>query len=123
MHPRARAASWRWNGATVLRLAVLFAFCIQTFLVQTHVHLTPLAPHSFSGTAAVSVPHDGKAPLDADRCLFCQEYTHAGTYLTPAVAAALPPTITVVVVALVTAPVVAAKAVSHIWMGRAPPRS
>ena len=96
-------------------------FCLQSFLVQTHVH--PLGAASGPATISISAPHDGKAPLDADHCLLCQEYVHAGAYVTPAAAAVLPPSIAVSVVALSEAPFLLARQISRNWMGRAPPRA
>jgi len=109
------------NGSSVLRVLVLIAFCLQSFLVQTHVH--PLGAASGPATISISAPHDGKAPLDADHCLLCQEYVHAGAYVTPAAAAVLPPSIAVSVVALSEAPFLLARQISRNWMGRAPPRA
>ena len=123
MASRARTKSLRRNGSPVLRLLVLIAFCLQSFMVQTHVHSLPLNIASRGEVQSVSAPHHGKAPLDADRCLLCQEYTHAGAYVMPAVASALPPMIVVGVVRLAATPFLAAKPTSHIWIGRAPPRA
>jgi hypothetical protein len=123
MVSRARAKSLRRNGSPVLRVFVLIAFCLQSFLVQTHVHklLFPVSPAGVTQT--VSAPYDGKAPLDADQCLFCQEYTHSGAYVMPALAASLPPMMAIGVIALAATPFLAAKPTSHIWIGRAPPRA
>jgi hypothetical protein len=123
MPSRAHAKLLKRNGSSVLRVLVLMAFCLQSFLIQTHVHNLPQSTAAASQHVYVSAPHDGKSPFDADRCLFCQEYTHAGAYVTPAVAAALPPMMAVGVIALAAAPFLAAKPTSHIWIGRAPPRA
>jgi hypothetical protein len=123
MASRARAKSFRRNGSPVLRVFVLIAFCLQSFVIQTHVHNLPQSTAATSQQAYVSAPHDGKAPLDADKCMFCQEYTHSGAYVMPALAAALPPMTAVGVIALAATPFLAAKPTSHIWIGRAPPRA
>jgi hypothetical protein len=102
-------------------MLVLVAFSLQSFLVQTHIHNLPLSV-SAAGGVSLAAPHDGKAPLDIDKCLFCQEYMHAGAYLTPAAAAVLPPYAAVSLLTFVVAPFVAARTPSHNWMGRAPPR-
>jgi hypothetical protein len=122
MRPGTHAKLLQRKGSPLLRLFVLVAFFLQSFLVQTHVHNLMLPASSVAGTA-VSAAHDGKAPLDADRCLLCQEYTHSGAYVTPAVAAALPPMLAIGVVVLKAAPALASKPISHNWMGRAPPRA
>ena len=123
MTSRAHAKSLRRNGSPVLRVLVLIAFCLQSFLVQTHIHNIPLGDVSAGEAQSVSAPHQGKVPLDADQCLFCQEYTHAGAYVMPAVASVLPPMMAVGVIALAAVPFLAAKPTSHIWIGRAPPRA
>ena len=112
-----RAGSWR----SLISLAVMLAFGLQSFLVQTHLHNLPQNLSAAAGIAA-SVPHN-KAPLDADKCLLCQEYLHAGAYLTPAAAAVLPPSAGVSLQPLRLALVVADHPVSHNWIGRAPPRA
>ena len=105
----------------LLNLVVLLAFTLQAFLVQTHLHTLPASLLPAAGVNAAA-PHDMQSPIDADKCLLCQEYVHSGAYLTPAVAAVLPPSAVVSLLPLELAPVFAAKPLSHNWMGRAPPR-
>lgn len=114
----------RTNGVsrTLLNIAVLLAFTLQAFLVQTHLHNLPASFLPTSGVTA-SAPDTSKAPIDADKCFLCQEYLHGGTYLTPAAAAVLPPSAVVSLLPLELAPLFAAKPQSHNWMGRAPPRA
>jgi hypothetical protein len=71
----------------------------------------------------VAASHGTKAPLDADKCLLCQEYIHGGVYLVPAAVAALPPSAAASLLPLLLAPLHAARMLSHNWMGRAPPRA
>lgn len=106
---------------SLLGLAVLLAFTLQSFLVQTHIHNLPL---SFGATTVTaSTPDTSKTPVDADKCYLCQEFLHGGAYLTPAAVAVLPPSAVVSLLPLELAPVFAAKPQSHNWMGRAPPRA
>jgi hypothetical protein len=112
-----RKGSWR----SLVALLVLVTFSLQGFLIQTHLHALPTAA-PVAGVS-VSAPLDGKVLPDMDKCLFCQEYTHAGAYLTPAAAAVLPPFALVSLLAVFEAPLVAAPPPSHNWMGRAPPRA
>jgi hypothetical protein len=115
---RVGAGSFR----SLVCLIVLVTFALQSFLVQTHIHnLMPIS--TMSGSVELSASHQTKAPLDADKCLLCQEYTHSGVYVMPAVAAALPPTVAVSLLPRLVAPFVLARLVSHNWMGRAPPRA
>lgn len=118
-HGRERTAA---NGAlrTLLNLVVLFTFTLQAFLVQTHLHNLPISVLP-PGTVTAAAP-TSKAPLDADKCFLCQEYVHSGTYLTPAAAAVLPPSAVVSLLPRLLELVVAARPLSHNWMGRAPPR-
>ena len=113
---RTSKGSWR----SLISLAVMLAFGLQSFLVQTHLHNLP----SLSAAAglAVSAP-PSQAPLDADKCFLCQEYLHGGAYLTPAAVAVLPPSAVVSVQPLRLALVLADRPVSHSWRGRAPPRA
>jgi hypothetical protein len=114
---RAVRGSWR----SLLSLAVMLVFGLQSFLVQTHLHNLPQSLSAAAGIS-VSAPHS-KAPLDTDKCLLCQEYLHGGAYLTPAAAAVLPPSAVVSLLPLRLAAVIAERPVSHSWMGRAPPRA
>lgn len=109
--------TWR----SLIALAVLVAFGLQSFLVQTHLHNLPLSLQTMGATAAV--PGDTKAPLDPDKCYLCQEFLHYGSYVTPAAVAVLPPSAAVSLLPLVLAPAAVKRAVSHNWMGRAPPRA
>ncbi|HEY0281521.1 MAG TPA: hypothetical protein VGC27_02730 [Rhizomicrobium sp.] len=112
-----RKGSWR----SLVAFLVLVAFSLQGFLIQTHIHELP-ASAPVTGVS-VSVPLGGKTLPDTDTCLFCQEYVHAGAYLTSAAAAMLPPFAVVSLLAIFDAPLVAAPPLSHNWMGRAPPRA
>lgn len=106
----------------LLNLVVLFAFSVQSFLVQTHLHNLP---QSFVAASSVSVsaPDTSKAPVDADKCFLCQEYVHGGVYLTPAAAAVLPPSAVASLLPFVLVPFITGRQHSHNWMGRAPPRA
>ena len=103
-------------------MAMVVVFGLQSFLVQTHLHNLPLSLPSM-GAVSATAPGDTKAPLDADKCYLCQEFLHGGTYLTPAAVAVLPPSAAVSLLPLVLAPAAIKRAVSHNWMGRAPPRA
>ncbi len=111
----------------------LLAFLFQSYAVQTHIHpelngldysaLTASAPsHAANIGTSLERDHHAPAPLDdTARCPLCQEFLHAGAYLTPVPAAlALPSTITVVA-PLAAAPIAIVQTVSHAWRGRGPP--
>lgn len=110
----------RRKGSSLLCWFVLVAFAAQSFLVQSHIHMLQ---HAWSGSGpAVIASKNTQAPLDADKCFLCQEYLHGGVYLTPAAAAPLPPSAAVSLLPLIIAPLLLARATSHNWIGRAPPR-
>lgn len=120
--PAKTTARQRAGGSlrSLVCLLVLVAFTFQSFLVQTHIHNLP---QSFAGSAGVAASHNDKAPLDADKCFLCQEYVHSGAYLTPAVVAALPPSVAASLLPVLLVPLHAARTLSHNWLGRAPPRA
>jgi hypothetical protein len=117
---RQRAAA---NGAsrTLLNLVVLVTFALQAFLVQTHLHNLPISLQPVAGET-ITAP-SSKPPLDIDKCFLCQEYVHNGAYLTPAAAALLAPSAIVSLLPRALETLVAARPLSHNWMGRAPPHA
>jgi hypothetical protein len=117
------AARGRASGfQRLVCLLVLAAFAFQSYLVQVHIHNLPSSVAA-ARELSVSPPDDGKAAPDADKCLLCQEYVHAGAFLLPAAAAVLPPAMAVSLVRLAAVPAVTARSPSHIWISRAPPRA
>ncbi len=114
-----RKGSWR----SLISLLVLVFFTTQSFLVQTHLHDFPknFAPAATAPSA--SLPQNDKAPIDADKCLLCQEYTHSGSFVLPVAVAVLPPNAVLSLLPLVLAPFGHARTASHDWKGRAPPHA
>ncbi|HEY0282305.1 MAG TPA: hypothetical protein VGC27_06760 [Rhizomicrobium sp.] len=126
-------------GVSRRRLAVtffaFFAFFIQSYIVQTHVHIPAAAGTEWSGKlsaeaqkAAASLSQKGERgnyPADSDpsKCLLCQEFLASGSFVTPVAAAAFVP------LAFVGFTIAAQKsspediAPSHHWQSRAPPRA
>jgi hypothetical protein len=102
-------------------LLALLAFFFQGLAVQTHIHeQAPVAK------AAADLHTPAKGPLKnqdpVDQCRLCQELVHAGTFITPPVAAtpAGLTYITAIFVALSAPEAISAKAFA--WRSRAPPR-
>jgi hypothetical protein len=68
-------------------LLVAFAFALQSFLTQTHIHRVP---QSFGGPAIVKfdtgAPPGNKAPADNSPldCPYCQAIAHSGLFFMPA---------------------------------------
>jgi hypothetical protein len=101
-------------------LALVFAFALQSYFVQTHLHPQQLAPvHALSaGGAEVQVPVD---PLDPATCKLCREIIHAGAAIAPAV-----PTFTLlldwIAIAIPVAQLPAAALAPETgWQSRGPP--
>lgn len=123
LRPRAAALSgWRH----VLVYAVLAAFALQTYVVQTHIHFSPAEASQLAGGHGIKADgrdsHD-KYPArdDPANCPICQEILHSGQFVTPAAQALLAPALAVSTIFLVAAPLPFVLALSHSWRGRAPP--
>jgi hypothetical protein len=119
------AAATRGVLGQVLVWLTLVAFLASGFVTQTHIHVpsngVPAAVDLFDGIKS----GPAKAPVknDQQNCPLCQAFASAGHFVTPAAAAALAPTITVSVITLAQAASHLVPQVTHIWRGRAPPRT
>jgi hypothetical protein len=122
---KAKTAGTVGSGFRTITWLVLFAFALQSFITQTHIH------GAFGGAGDVQIvktlasapSHNNKAPAEnAADCPFCQAITHAGAFFMPS-APALPLPITW---AQMLTPFVVARAIdgfsSHPWQSRAPPQ-
>jgi len=122
----------------VMGLLALFAIAMQSFVVQTHIHMgqgsgiqtisiITAAKHigAFSAPSATpnaSAPRD-KYPIteDPSNCPLCQEIAHSGQFLQSAAAlAAIPASVSVHFIIFSEA-LPSFFAVSHNWHSRAPP--
>lgn len=71
----------------IVALLVAFAFALQSFLTQTHIHGVPA---SLDGFAIAKVDSGssggGKAPADSSPldCPYCQAIAHSGLFFMPA---------------------------------------
>ena len=142
----ASVALLAWPNTSVRLLYLLMAIAalaIQILVVQTHIHipqsggqfqtvsLVKLAaaalsdnPHAAGDICPESTPRD-RYPIgeDPSNCPLCQEVVHCGQYVaSAAILAVLPVTATVHFILLDEA-LPSFFAASHIWRGRAPPRS
>lgn len=122
------AEARRWRRAVASFTLVLFAF--QSYLVQTHVHLLrqgvpgAIVQTNASGFSVQPTPAGGKLPSDDKpaTCPICLDMALAGHFTAPgAIALPLPPQIATLAVFASAVPGYVA-AVSHIWLGRAPPK-
>lgn len=124
---RPLTASLRAPRFHAARLALivftLFAFALQTFVVQTHIHGSTSAG-AVIGKSAVQERQPSKLPPGGDpaNCPICQELLHAGAYVTPAAATWQP----VAIATFIEVVVFEARSIrqihSHGWNSRAPPR-
>jgi hypothetical protein len=116
----ARLRAWRGSRQhTLIVLATLAAFALQSFIVQTHIHFAAYpALETIAATQLVQRSSTGEDPA---LCAICQEFLHAGQYLTPAPVVALPISLVAIAFAMLHAFVLARSPVSHSWHGRAPP--
>jgi hypothetical protein len=108
-----RAAIW----------VLLFAFSLQSFVTQIHVHY-PL--HDAGGASIVKTlaKVGGKSPVEKDTgCPYCQAIAHAGAFFTPVTPVLLLPVVWVnsVVLHVITRAIDSIS--THHWRSRAPPRS
>lgn len=109
-------------GRRALTLVLLVAFCLQSFVTQTHLHATHAAG---SALVAFQSPHTGKAPLDEGvaACPFCQATIHAGAFFAPAAPAFVIPASWTGITRLTPVSVVRRRAPAHAWRSRAPPQT
>lgn len=116
--PVPRTPSIARRPANLARLAItlfaLFAFTLQSFVTQVHVHGTPVA-------TTQSVKTSKGAPEPAN-CPICQEMLHAGQYVMPSAANFLPLSLVSVAVSTTTGIAAVAQSPSHSWNSRGPPR-
>jgi hypothetical protein len=118
----------RGNGARLaITLFALFAFTLQTYVTQTHIHgmariNSAAATLAFDKNAAHK-QQPGKFPPGDDpaNCPICQEILHTGLFVTPSAAALLLPTVAVSIAAIVVDIKTIVQAPSHSWKSRAPP--
>ncbi|MBU6442668.1 MAG: hypothetical protein KGR48_02060 [Alphaproteobacteria bacterium] len=105
---------------------VLVLFALQSYVTQTHIHfLSLVSGRAQAANVGANAQNHGKLP-PADNpttCPICQDMALAGHYTAPgAILLTLPPLVAMPVQASLEVPHFVA-AVSHIWLGRAPPHN
>jgi len=118
------------SARVAVTLFALLVFAFQTYVVQTHIHLSPQAIGSVTvGAKAPALdaqkqqPDKFPARDDPANCPICQELLHSGQFVTPSAVATLLPSLLVSVIAIVIHIAVAPEATSHTWQSRGPPRN
>jgi DUF2946 family protein len=98
----------------------VFAFALQSFIAQTHIHAESLAGVvKIAGTST-----SGKLPVDHSQadCPFCQAVTHVGSVVATAPPVLRLPYSWIETAALVVTAVAISPSTAHDWQSRAPPR-
>ncbi|HWA88813.1 MAG TPA: hypothetical protein VG889_02180 [Rhizomicrobium sp.] len=95
-----------------LTLFALFAFTLQAYATQSHVH-----------AAAITKQLPGKLSDDQANCPLCQATLHAGTYVTPSAASFVPPVLVLCGVFVATRIAATVQSAPHGWNSRAPPQT
>ena len=118
------------SARLILTFVTLFAFGLQSYLTQTHIHHPPVIGQlalagdiPMTGEPAKSPGDTDKYPANQDpaNCPLCQEIALAGYFVAPAAVLLVLPTAAAVATfdfAEITLP---SRAPSHNWQGRAPP--
>jgi hypothetical protein len=123
---RVRGSAPRGRGARLaITFFVLFAFTLQTYVIQTHIHgaaPTGIAKLALDKSAAREQRPD-KLPTGNDpaNCPICQEILHTGFFVTPSAAVLPLPAVAVSIAPTVIDIKAAVEAHSHSWKSRAPP--
>lgn len=125
---RARTKLARMSSARlILTFVALFAFTVQSYLTQTHIH-HPQAIGLAGDVGAAGEPAKNstdKYPANQDpaNCPLCQEIMHAGHVVIPAATLLVLPSYAAFNVIVFTEVITPFRAPSHIWQGRAPPKA
>ena len=128
----ANASGWR----LLVAIVALVAFSFQSFITQTHIHVQGIPVTSgilqttdANGLKAVALkqtpaPKDKAPANDAPlKCPLCQAVGYAGHFVTPSAAALILSTTAISILPLAATILSSRETPSHIWQGRAPPRS
>jgi hypothetical protein len=101
----------------------MFAFALQSFIAQTHIHAEALALGDIVKIATTSPT--GKAPVDHSQadCPFCQAVVHVGSVVSSAPPLLRLPFSWVESAAFVFTAVAISGSTAHDWQSRAPPRA
>jgi len=119
---RIRSASRRMSaGFVALLLAALVAFAWQSFVTQTHIHLSD-GPVATARAASTQVSGTQPAPDRPIDCPICHDGAIAGHYLSPGPVLVLAAIGATLWLFAPTASAPSRHARSHAWRSRAPPR-
>ena len=112
----------------ILTFLALFAFTVQSYVTQTHLHVPGHAGvTAFFDFVQIEKAdtHDGKAPqnLDQANCPLCQQSGIAGNFVVPAVLLLVLPAYAALGFVVFSEPIAHILTPSHNWQGRAPPEA
>ncbi len=111
-----------WRSVTWI---LLLAFSLQSYVTQTHIHLTPQAvDRAAAGKLVASTPAHNKSPADdgTGACPFCQAVANAGAFFAPAAPLLLPPALWAASIVLPFLADAVGGTTAHGWHSRAPPQ-
>ena len=113
----------RSGARLAITLVALLAFALQTLVLQTHIHGTPLTAGVSLSVEKGQQPDKFAPSDDPANCPICQEMLHAGAFVAPG-AATLQLTTLVAVIDFVFVEIFATtQTYAHGWKSRAPPIS
>ncbi|HWY60685.1 MAG TPA: hypothetical protein VNW15_02170 [Rhizomicrobium sp.] len=122
-----RGSTQTGSGRRISRLVLtgfmLFAFLLQSYATQSHIHFSPDASTVAKITADQTAPAKKNTPGNdnPDNCPLCQ-LLYGGQYVAPDALVFFLPMVAVSVIEAVQGAMPHYDAVSHSWRGRAPPR-
>ena len=109
----------------VVAWLLLFAFTLQCYATQIHIHGAPPASFGTSvGRLAEGTGHQGKSPgaPDPADCAICQAIAHTGLFFTPATPLPALPAWVAHVAPPLRGHAILRVAATHNWLSRAPPQ-
>jgi len=115
----------RRRVSRIVAWVLLFAFTLQCYATQIHIHGSPLPSFGTSiGKIADEGDNHGKSPGTPDPadCPICQAIAHTGLFFTPAAPLLFLPAWVAHVALTVHGNAVSRAAATHDWLSRAPPQ-
>lgn len=112
------------RGFRALTLLVVFAFSLQSFVTQTHIHGVASAEPGI--VKLIKHPAQNPSPADSSdssSCAFCQAVAHSAVFFAPAAPLLLPPAAWFIPALLPASLLAGNHAVAHGWQSRAPPKA
>ncbi len=116
----------RRGSTRVVAWVLLFAFALQCYATQIHIHGSPLVSVGVSaGIGTDEAGRHGKSPVAPDpaTCPICQAIAHTGLFFTPAPPLLFLPAWVAHIALPMREHAISRAAPTHDWLSRAPPRN